>query len=208
MQQLTKPLSGPDGQPFSVAFNEGLPPSGNGPCIFVLDDGSIHAGAIVRNSGTFPSGALCTTNSAGLVHEQFEIPLHRVVGYADAGAQYDQRDSSSWLRAAPQINSTSDRKHVWDRDPLVDGDVIEALAVYKRALIPTHRRNWWHRVLCWSGNINALRRECILNEAIANARTVVRQSSEHEMALERYWRLSRDEDASRLMSLLAANNGW
>jgi len=209
MQQLTgKPLNGPDGRPFTVAFNEGLPPSGTGPCIFILDDGSIHAGAIVRNSDTFPSGALSTTNAVGLAHEPFDIPLHRVVGYADAGAQYDLRACSSWLGATSHTKATAERKSVWDSNPQVDVEVLEAVSAYKRAFVQAIGRNWWHRLLCWSGNTRALRHEILVNEAIAHVRVVVGQSSEHEMALERFWRMSRDTDASRLMTLLASKNGW
>jgi len=43
-------LTQPDGQPVTVRFNEGLPGTQERPCIFLLDDGSIHAGVIVRNS--------------------------------------------------------------------------------------------------------------------------------------------------------------
>ncbi|MDF9778891.1 hypothetical protein [Pseudomonas baetica] len=81
---MTHVVTRPDGQPITVTFTAGIPGPFDGPCIFLLDDGSIHAGEVVRNSGTFPAGALSTTNTAGGIHEKFEIPLRRVIGWADA----------------------------------------------------------------------------------------------------------------------------
>jgi hypothetical protein len=207
MQQLTtQPLNGPDGKPFTVAFNQGLPPAGSGPCLFILDDGSIHSGAIVQNSKTFKNGALSTTLTAGSTFEQFEIPLHRVVGYADAGAQYRHRSGSSWLcTPSPE---TTDRKHIWDPDPILDREVFEALTLYKRVPARARRHTLWHRFLCWSGNRGALQHEKTLSDAIAHVRTVIGRSEEHEQALERLWRVTRDSDASDLMGILANNNGW
>jgi hypothetical protein len=62
----------------------------------LLDDGSIHAGDVLRNSKTFPAGALSTTNPAGGLHEKFEIPLCRVIGWADAG----RRDRKAGVTAS------------------------------------------------------------------------------------------------------------
>lgn len=72
-------------QPRTLTFTAGLPGSMADSCVFLLDDGSIHAGAIIRNSKAFPAGALSTTNPAGGLHEIFDIPLHRVKGWANAG---------------------------------------------------------------------------------------------------------------------------
>ncbi len=86
----------PDGQPVNVTFTAGLPGPFDGPCIFLLDDGSIHAGDVLRSSKTFPAGALSTTNPAGGLHEKFEIPLCRVIGWADAG----RRDRKAGVAAS------------------------------------------------------------------------------------------------------------
>lgn len=92
MQNVTRP----DGQPVNVTFTAGLPGPFDGPCIFLLDDGSIHAGDVLRSSKTFPSGAISTTNPAGGLHEKFEIPLCRVIGWADAG----RRDRKAGVAAS------------------------------------------------------------------------------------------------------------
>ena len=68
----------------TVTFLDGLPGPFDGPCIFLLDDGSIHAGEVVRNSAIFAAGSLSTLNTAGGINEKFEIPLRRVIGWADA----------------------------------------------------------------------------------------------------------------------------
>lgn len=85
--KMTETVTRPNGQPVTVMFNAGLPGPFDSPCIFLLDDGSIHAGEVVRNSKTFPAGALSTTNPAGGIHEKFEVPLGRVLGWADASPQ-------------------------------------------------------------------------------------------------------------------------
>ena len=89
----------PDGQPVNVTFTAGLPGPFDGPCIYLLDDGSIHAGDVLRNSKTFPAGALSTTNPAGGLHEKFEIPLCRVIGWADAS----RRDRKAGVAAIETI---------------------------------------------------------------------------------------------------------
>lgn len=76
----------------TVTFFPGLPGPQGGPCLFQLDDGSIHAGTVKRSTETFPSGALITTNMAGGPVEVFEIPLHRVVGGFTAGRPQFQLD--------------------------------------------------------------------------------------------------------------------
>ena len=82
---MNNQVTNQDGHAVTVNFTTGLPDSFAGPCIFITDDGSIHAGEIVRNSEAFPAGALSTTNPAGGFHEKFEIPLCRVIGWAHAG---------------------------------------------------------------------------------------------------------------------------
>ncbi|KZN20751.1 MULTISPECIES: hypothetical protein [Pseudomonas] len=74
-----------DSQLFTVTFTAGLPGPFDGPCIFLMVDGSIHSGEVVRKTNTFPAGALRTTNPAGGFHEKFEIPLAKVIGWANAG---------------------------------------------------------------------------------------------------------------------------
>ncbi|WP_430446300.1 MAG: hypothetical protein ACQZ2J_01975 [Pseudomonas piscis] len=93
---MTNVVARTDGQPVTVTFNIGLPGPCDGPCIFLLDDGSIHAGEVVRNSQTFPTGALSTTNASGGIHEAFEIPLRRVIGWADSSP----RDRNCYVKSA------------------------------------------------------------------------------------------------------------
>ncbi|HBO5516225.1 TPA: hypothetical protein L4559_005153 [Pseudomonas aeruginosa] len=82
------PLVMADGeQPFALTFKSGLPQSGSGPVIFLLDNGSIHEGKLV-DSETFKAGALLTFSFAGGTPTQFEIPIHRVLGYAYAGPRH------------------------------------------------------------------------------------------------------------------------
>ncbi|MGI0646813.1 hypothetical protein ACRCPS_17510 [Pseudomonas aeruginosa] len=86
MEQVsTEHVSDPAGQPVTVSFTPGLPGPHAGPCLFILDDGSIHTGAIVYDSEALRAGALSTTNPVGGFHEPFEIPLRKVIGYAYAG---------------------------------------------------------------------------------------------------------------------------
>lgn len=80
-------LLAPDhsGNPFQLQFNAGLPGPFESPCIFLLDDGALHAGAISRSSDLFPAGSLITTNPVDGGHEPFEITLNRVIGWVHAG---------------------------------------------------------------------------------------------------------------------------
>lgn len=84
---MSTEVTWPDGKPFAITFHEGRPGMDIGPCLYLLDDYSIHSGVIFRNTETFPDGALITTNPAGGFHEKFEIPLRRVIGWAFAGPQ-------------------------------------------------------------------------------------------------------------------------
>lgn len=87
-----KPLTTPDGEEFSLGFTAGLPTSASGPNLFLLKDGSIHSGDLlwVKNalSPTGESRVLRTTNPTGGIHERFDIPASKIVGYAFAGARY------------------------------------------------------------------------------------------------------------------------
>lgn len=82
---MTEQILDPTGQAVTLSFTPGLPGPHDGPCLFILDDGSIHTGAIIYNSKTLRAGALSTTNPVGGFHEPFEIPLRKVIGYAYAG---------------------------------------------------------------------------------------------------------------------------
>lgn len=56
-------------------------------CLFLLDDGSMHAGDLMP--GIEPgSQVLRTTNPAGGLQEKLDIPARRVQGYAFAGRQF------------------------------------------------------------------------------------------------------------------------
>jgi hypothetical protein len=82
----------PDGVDFQLSFEAGLPGFGSGPNVFLMKDGSIHCGELVRvKYALAPSGesqVVRTTNPAGGFHEVFDIPASRVIGYAFAGARY------------------------------------------------------------------------------------------------------------------------
>lgn len=87
---MSNEVTRPDGQAVSISFTAGLPDAFDGPCIFLMADGSIHAGQVVRNSKIFCGGGLSTSNPVGGFHEIFEIPLGQVVGWADAGPRDDR----------------------------------------------------------------------------------------------------------------------
>ena len=79
------------GVAFNVNFYVGLPPASMRPCLFLLDDGSIHAGDLVP--GIEPGTRLLrTTDPAGGKHEVFDVPVRRVLGYAFAGRQFPFSD--------------------------------------------------------------------------------------------------------------------
>lgn len=62
-------------------------------------------------------------------------------------------------------------------------EVRDALARYKVGLVYTHYRNWWHRLLCWCGDEEAVRFEAALAKAEAHARIAVNRSAEHKSRL-------------------------
>lgn len=84
-------VKAPDGTNFTLNFTAGLPPAGAGPTIFLMKDGSIHAGDLVwidnALSPTGKSRVLRTTNPTGGLHEVFDVPESRIIGFAFAGAQ-------------------------------------------------------------------------------------------------------------------------
>jgi hypothetical protein len=80
-------VTSPGGKVFSVTFYRGLPPASIRPCLFLLDDGSMHAGDLVP--GVEPGSQLLrTTNPTVGLHEKLDIPVRRVQGYAFAGKQF------------------------------------------------------------------------------------------------------------------------
>lgn len=75
---------GPSAEPLtlSFAFTPRLPPLGMGECLFVLEDGSVCAGIVVRDSKLFKGGALLTAGLEGGSYHAYEIPLRQVTAYA------------------------------------------------------------------------------------------------------------------------------
>lgn len=84
-------VKAPDGCDFTLNFTAGLPLAGAGPTIFLMKDGSIHAGDLVwiddALSQTGKSRVLRTTNPTGGLHEVFDVPESRIIGHAFAGAR-------------------------------------------------------------------------------------------------------------------------
>lgn len=85
-------IAAPDGSAFSLSFKSGLPSSGEGPCLFLLQDGSVHCGELLWiKDAHIPSErrrVLRTTNPAGGLHTVFDVPAARILGYAFAGPQW------------------------------------------------------------------------------------------------------------------------
>lgn len=75
---------GPSGEPLTLtfAFTLGLPPLGMGQCLFLLDDGSVCAGVVVRDSKLFKGGALLTAGIEEGSYHTYEVPLRQVTTYA------------------------------------------------------------------------------------------------------------------------------
>lgn len=99
------------------------------------------------------------------------------------------------------------KKDLFEPDAVIDPLVRQAIGKYQRAFIAAHRRNWWHRTLCWLGYKEALRREAQVSETRAEAVAFAGQSSVHKMALERIVRFNR-RMAKRdgLLSILTESN--
>lgn len=81
----------PINQIFSISFEAGLP-HGEGPWLFLANDGSIHAGELLWTdnalSPTGKSQVIRTTNPTGGLHAVFDIPASKVIGHAYAGPQH------------------------------------------------------------------------------------------------------------------------
>lgn len=67
-------------------------------------------------------------------------------------------------------------------DP-IEGEVSQALSLYKIALIKTNYRNFWHRLLCKLRDKEALENECILVKQEIRCRDVINQSDAHREML-------------------------
>lgn len=77
----------------------------------------------------------------------------------------------------------------------VEGEVSQALALYKIALIKASYRNLWHRLSCKMGDKEALEHEHRLVAQELQCRKVVNQSEEHREMLESL--ISRQSENSR-----------
>lgn len=128
-------VAGPDGRSVKVRFTPGLPGPFDGPCIFLLEDGSIHEGVVLASTPTFKSGALSTTNPVGGFHEKLEIPVRRVVGWADAG----------WSEAreqAPEKCSSSGEPSTLESRVVARATSDEARPKYRRETLPILAIAW------------------------------------------------------------------
>ncbi|ECI4151947.1 hypothetical protein DPO80_16575 [Salmonella enterica subsp. salamae] len=67
-------------------------------------------------------------------------------------------------------------------DP-IEGEVSQALALYKIALIKTNYRNFWHRLLCKLRDKESLENERILVKQEIRCRDVINQSDAHREML-------------------------
>ncbi|ELC2820262.1 hypothetical protein RIY08_004218 [Salmonella enterica] len=63
-------------------------------------------------------------------------------------------------------------------DP-VEGEVSQALALYKFALIKTNYRSFWHRLLCKLKDKKALENERLLVKQEKKCREIINQSDKH-----------------------------
>ena len=87
--------------------------------------------------------------------------------------------------AVERLPNLEQRKCLFDPDPLIDPQVVQVIAEYRRAYIAAHRRNWLHRALCRLGSEEALRCEALVQQTRAQAVAFAGQSTVHKMALER-----------------------
>ena len=81
-------------------------------------------------------------------------------------------------------------------------EVREALANYKMALINTHYRNWWHRLLCLVGDNEANESERSLRDVEQATRVTVNQSPAHQ-AVVRVVSSQQPENARNMDAFLA-----
>jgi len=88
-------------------------------------------------------------------------------------------------------------------DP-IEGEVCEAIAAYKWALIQTSYRSLWHRLLCSLGDKVAISHAAALERAEKHAQQVVSKTPGHRAALERIVRQQPEYVArkDRLLDLL------
>jgi hypothetical protein len=79
----------------------------------------------------------------------------------------------------------------------VEGEVSQALALYKIALINTSYRSFWHRLSCKMGEKEALEHEQLLVAQELQCRQVVNQSAGHRRMLESLIRCQSEESRQR-----------
>lgn len=77
----------------------------------------------------------------------------------------------------------------------VEGEVSQALALYKIALINASYRNFWHRLSCKMGDKEALEHEQRLVAQELQCRKAVNQSAEHQEMLKTL--ISRQSEETR-----------
>lgn len=95
----------------------------------------------------------------------------------------------------------------FEPDGVIGHQVRHAIEEYQRAFTYAHRRNWWHRTLCWLGSEDSLANELLVRETRAHAVAFSGQSSAHKMALERIVRInSRKAKKFGLISILTESN--
>lgn len=83
----------------------------------------------------------------------------------------------------PMITYPSGMPTEFTSDP-VEGEVSNALALYKIALINASYRNIWHRLACKLGIKESLANEQLLVTQELQCRKVVNQSAEHKAMVE------------------------
>lgn len=86
--------------------------------------------------------------------------------------------------------------HEFTTDP-IEAEVSTALTGYKLALIRTGYKGVWHRLLCWTGDKEAIARSASLERAEQHAQQVVGKTPEHRLALERIVRKQPDHVAEK-----------
>ncbi|EMC0849084.1 hypothetical protein VBY02_004535 [Salmonella enterica] len=79
-------------------------------------------------------------------------------------------------------NYESDAPDMFTTDP-IEGEVSQALALYKIALIHASYRNFWHRLSCKMKDKEAIKWERLLILQEQKCREIVNQSREHREML-------------------------
>lgn len=92
-------------------------------------------------------------------------------------------------------------------DP-IEAEVHAAVARYKIALIRTGHQSFWHRVMCWIGDQDALTRASSLLQAEHHTKKVLGKSPAHRVVLEQIVRNQPGVVAKKdnLLSLLSENS--